>query len=103
VSILPIPSPVTLPDRHGYMPFRSILKHALMMKKFKEAETKDPKWHSLASCKKIKWFLQGILRKGQHAKFAFLQLAVGLLVCGPAGGICRLDANPIGRPCTLEQ
>jgi hypothetical protein len=32
VSILPIPSPVTLPDGHGYTPFRSILKHALMMK-----------------------------------------------------------------------
>jgi hypothetical protein len=33
-----------------------------------------------ASCKKFKWFLQGISRKGQHAKSAFLQLAVGLLV-----------------------
>lgn len=57
VSILPIPHPVTLPDGHGYTPLCNILEHALMLKKFKPKETKDPKWQSIASSQKFKAFI----------------------------------------------
>jgi hypothetical protein len=42
VSILPIPSPETLPDGHGYTPFRDILTHALMMKNLTPLKRKIP-------------------------------------------------------------
>jgi hypothetical protein len=57
VSILPIPHPVALPDGHGYTPLRNIMEHALMLKKFKPQETKDPKWQLIASCRKFKAFV----------------------------------------------
>jgi hypothetical protein len=80
VSILPIPSPETLPDGHGYTPFREILNHALMIKMFEAHETKDPKWQSLASSKKFKNFLQHIITQRTGARQTFQQIAVGIIV-----------------------
>jgi hypothetical protein len=78
VSILPIPAPETLPDGHGYTPFRSILSHALMMKTFNAEETKDPKWQSLASCDKFRSFLSSIPQP--HEPLGLLQIAVGIII-----------------------
>ena len=78
VSILPIPCPETLPDGHGYTPFRTILSHALMMKSFLPAETKDPKWQSIASCEKFLAFLRSIPEPS--TALAVLQIAVGIIV-----------------------
>jgi hypothetical protein len=79
VSILPIPRPRTLGDGHGCTPFREVLKHALLMKRFDARETKDPKWKSLASSKKFKAFLQRIAgRISGHS--IIQQTAVGIVV-----------------------
>lgn len=78
VSILPIPSPETLPDGHGYTPFRNILSHALMLNKFLPTETKDPKWQSLVSCEKFKPFLNSIPTPTGGS--SVLQIAVGIIV-----------------------
>lgn len=80
VSILSIPVPKTLPDGHGYTPFRRILEHALMMKQFKPSETKDPKRQSLASSHKFTTFLQDLHAKDNNRNTSLCQLAVGLLV-----------------------
>jgi hypothetical protein len=80
VSTLPIPTPETLPDGHGYTPFRSILRHALMMKRFEPAETKDPKWKSLVSSKKFQAFLRNIPSNGSVSLTVVRQLAIGLLI-----------------------
>jgi hypothetical protein len=79
VSILPIPCPETLPDGHGYTPFRQILNHALMMKRFEALETQDPKWHSLAMSLQFRTFLQHIsdITDGTSA---LQQIAVGIIV-----------------------
>jgi hypothetical protein len=79
VSILPIPSPETLPDGHGYTPFREILRHALMMKTFEPQETKDPKWKSLASSQKFQAFL-GRIGQSTDADLSLQQIAVGVIV-----------------------
>ena len=80
VSILPIPSPETLPDGHGYTPFRNILSHALMMKKFESSETKDPKWQSIASSKKFESFLHSIPPTDATGHVSPRQIAVGIIV-----------------------
>jgi hypothetical protein len=80
VSILSIPVPKTLPDGHGYTPFRRILEHALMMKQFKPSETKDPKRQSQASSHKFTTFLQDPHAKDNNRNTSLCQLAVGLLV-----------------------
>ncbi len=79
VSILPIPSPETLPDGHGYTPFRDILTHALMMKKCAPFETKDPKWRSIASSKKFLDFLLCIAQLSP-GNSSIQQIAVGVIV-----------------------
>jgi hypothetical protein len=79
VSILPIPRPETLADGHGYTPFREVLTHALMMKKFDPRETKDPKWKSLASSKKFMAFLQRIA-ESTGGNLSIQQIAVGVIV-----------------------
>jgi hypothetical protein len=79
VSILPIPCPETLTDGHGYTPFREVLTHALMMKKFESQDTKDPKWKSLASSKKFKAFLQRI-PQSTGGNLSIQQIAVGVIV-----------------------
>ncbi len=79
VSILPIPRPQTLGDGHGHTPFREVLKHALMMKRFEAREAKDPKWKSLASSKKFKAFLQRIALRTSGLS-AIQQTAVGIIV-----------------------
>ena len=79
VSILPIPSPETLPDGHGYTPFRDILTHALMMKNFDPFETKDPKWRSIASSKKFLDFLLCIAQLSP-GNSSIQQIAVGVIV-----------------------
>jgi hypothetical protein len=78
VSILPIPSPETLPDGHGYTPFRDILGHALMMNSFIPADIKDPKWNSLVSSEKFQTFLAGIPTPIEDLNH--LQIAVGIIV-----------------------
>jgi hypothetical protein len=78
VSILPIPAPETLPDGHGYTPFRKILSHALMLKNFSVSETKDPKWQSLASCEKFVAFLNSI--PVTMSNTSPIQMAVGTIV-----------------------
>jgi hypothetical protein len=79
VSILPIPHPETLHDGHGYTPFRQILSHALMLKKFEAQETKDPKWMSIATCPKFKAFLQRIALN-TDGNPSLQQIAVGVIV-----------------------
>jgi hypothetical protein len=79
VSILPIPSPQTLDDGHGYTPFREVLTHALMMKTFDARETKDPKWKSLASSKKFKAFLRRLAGSNRGVS-SIRQIAVGVIV-----------------------
>ncbi len=79
VSILPIPSPETLPDGHGYTPFRDILTHALMMEKIDPFETKDPKWRSIASSKKFLDFLLCIAQLSP-GNSSIQKIAVGVIV-----------------------
>jgi hypothetical protein len=78
VSILPIPHPEALPDGHGYTLLRNIMEHALMLKKFKPQETKDPKWQSIASCQKFKAFMSRV--SNHHRVSSIRKLAMGLLV-----------------------
>jgi hypothetical protein len=98
VSILPIPTPETLPDGHGYTPLRNILEHAFMMEKFEAADTKDPKWQSLASSDKFKGFLQETADKGRANPTGLRQLAVGLIVWtdgwDPSTG-CKSNRSPM--------
>jgi hypothetical protein len=79
VSILPIPCPETLKDGHGYTPFREVLTHALMMKKFDPRETKDPKWRSLANSNQFREILQRIPLQSPEI-LGPRQLGVGVIV-----------------------
>ena len=98
VSILPIPSPETLPDGHGYTPLREILKHAFMMKKFGPSDHQDQKWRSLASSKKFKTFLRDIEEKTPTEPSLLRQLAVGVLLWtdgwDPSTG-CKSNRSPM--------
>jgi hypothetical protein len=98
VSILPIPIPETLPDGHGYTPLRNILEHAFMMEKFDPVDTKDPKWHSLASSEKFQGFLRGTVNKGLASPSGLRQLSVGLLLWtdgwDPSTG-CKSNRSPM--------
>jgi hypothetical protein len=80
VSILPIPIPETLPDGHGYTPFRSILEHALMMNTFDPADVNDPKWKSLVSSQKFQRFLASIPDVQPPGAVPIKQLAVGIII-----------------------
>ena len=79
MTILPIPTPETLPDGHGYTPFRAILRHALMMIQFDPADIKDPKWESIAHCKKFQDFVHSIVDKSD-SPLTMRQIAIGVIV-----------------------
>ena len=80
VSILPIPTPETLPDGHAYTPFSTILKHALMMNTFDPALIKDPKWKSIATCHKFQHFIANIQNVETPGTVPFRLLAVGIII-----------------------
>ena len=80
VSILPIPTPETLPDGHVYTPLQTILRHALTMKTFDPVETNDPKWRSIASSDIFCSFLSNIEEPQRQAIVPLTQLAVGIIL-----------------------
>ena len=80
VSILPIPTPESLPDGHGYTPFRSLLTHALMMKTFDAADIQDPKWKSIATCDIFLEFITNIPPVTDNRVTPLIQLAIALIL-----------------------